>query len=106
MAEYERCAAIEGSAHSVCEDYRAAATIDLEHDRADVAAGRALAMPVRVLWGENGIVGSCFDVLALWRERARDVTGGTLPCGHYIPEEAPAPLLAEALSFFNATHKD
>jgi haloacetate dehalogenase len=100
MAEYERCAAIEGSAHSVCEDYRAAATIDLEHDRADVAAARALTMPLRVLWGEHGVVGACFDVLALWRERAQDVSGGALPCGHYIPEEAPAPLLAEALSFF------
>jgi haloacetate dehalogenase len=106
LAEYERCAAIDGTARAICEDYRASATIDLDHDRADIAAGRRLDMPLRVLWGEHGVVGRCFDVLALWRERARDVTGGTLACGHYIPEEAPAELVAEALSFFHATPKD
>ncbi|MBO9516307.1 MAG: alpha/beta hydrolase [Variovorax sp.] len=106
LAEYERCAAIDGTAHAICEDYRASATIDLEHDRADVQAGRVLTMPVRVLWGEHGVVGRCFDVPALWRQRAQDVTGASLPCGHYIPEEAPAELLAEALPFFNATHED
>ncbi|SCK59330.1 haloacetate dehalogenase [Variovorax sp. HW608] len=106
LAEYERCAAIDGTARAICEDYRASATIDLDHDRADIAAGRKLDMPLRVLWGEHGVVGRCFDVLALWRERAQDVTGGTLACGHYIPEEAPAELVAEALSFFHATPKD
>ena len=106
LAEYERCASIEGTAKAICEDYRASATIDLDHDRADVAAGRRLEQPVRVLWGEHGAVGRCFDVLALWRERAAEVTGGALPCGHYIPEEAPGELLAEALSFFNANPKD
>lgn len=100
LAEYERCIAIEGTAQAVCEDYRASATIDLEHDRADIAAGRKLAQPLRVLWGKHGVVGRCFDVLALWRERALEVSGGTLPCGHYIPEEAPRELLAEALPFF------
>ena len=106
LAEYERCASIEGTAKAICEDYRASATIDLDHDRADVAAGRRHEQPVRVLWGEHGAVGRCFDVLALWRERAAEVTGGALPCGHYIPEEAPRELLAEALSFFNANPKD
>ncbi|HEY3048168.1 MAG TPA: alpha/beta hydrolase [Polaromonas sp.] len=100
LAEYERCAQIPGTAKSICEDYRASATIDLLHDRADVAAGRQLAQPLRVLWGEHGAVGQCFDVLDLWRERARDVSGRSLPCGHYIAEEAPALLLAEALNFF------
>ncbi|MBT2322570.1 alpha/beta hydrolase [Variovorax paradoxus] len=103
LAEYERCAAIEGTAQGICEDYRASATIDLEHDRADIAAGLKLTQPLRVLWGEHGAVGRCFDVLSLWRERAADVSGATLPCGHYIPEEAPHELLAEALPFFNAT---
>lgn len=103
MAEYERCAAIEGTAHAICEDYRASATIDLEHDRSDIAAGRKLAQPLRVLWGEHGVVGRCFDVLAQWSRRADDVSGRPLPCGHYIPEEAPLHLLAEALPFFNAT---
>ncbi|MEJ7685989.1 MAG: alpha/beta hydrolase [Variovorax sp.] len=106
LAEYERCAAIEGTAQSMCEDYRAAATIDLEHDRADIAAGRLLKQPLRVLWGEHGIVGSCFDVLALWRERATNVSGGTLPSGHYIPEEAPGALLAEAELFFKHASND
>ncbi|MDM0080817.1 alpha/beta hydrolase [Variovorax sp. J31P179] len=102
LAEYERCAAIPGSAQAICEDYRASAGIDLDHDRADIAAGRRLAQPLRVLWGAHGAVGRSFDVLSLWRERADDVAGGALPCGHYIPEEAPAELLAEALAFFNA----
>ena len=100
LAEYERCVQIPGTATSICEDYRASATIDLAHDRADVAAGRQLAQPLRVLWGEHGAVGQCFDALRLWRERARDVSGLSLPCGHYIAEEAPALLLVEALNFF------
>jgi haloacetate dehalogenase len=100
LAEYERCAAIPGTASAICADYRASAGIDLAHDREDIAAGRKLAQPVRVLWGEHGAVGRCFDVLALWRERAAQVTGAALPCGHYIAEEAPELLLGEALSFF------
>ena len=100
LAEYERCALIPGTATSMCEDYRAAATVDLVHDRADVAAGRKLTQPLRVLWGEHGVVDKCFDVLDLWRERATNVSGTSLPCGHYIAEEAPQALLAEALAFF------
>ena len=100
LAEYERCALIAGSAHSVCEDYRASSSIDLVHDRLDVAALQKLHQPLHVLWGAQGVVGQCFDVLALWRERALKVTGKTLPCGHYIAEEAPAALLDEAFQFF------
>lgn len=100
LAEYERCVALPGTARAICADYRASATIDLDHDRIDVAAGRRLVHPLRVLWGEHGAVGRCFDVLALWRERAQDVTGRALPCGHYIAEEAPQALLVEALEFF------
>jgi len=99
LAEYERCIALPGSAEAICEDYRASATIDLEHDRADVATDRRLAMPLRVLWGANGVVGACFDVLALWRERADDVSGRALPCGHYVAEEAPDALIEEALAY-------
>lgn len=106
LAEYERCAALPGTAASVCEDYRASATIDLEHDRADVAAGRRLDQPLRVLWGEHGTVARCFDVLALWRERAAQVSGHSLPCGHYIAEEAPERLITEALSFFQPDSKE
>jgi haloacetate dehalogenase len=100
LAEYERCAQIPGTAASICEDYRASATIDLAHDRTDVEAGLRLAQPLRVLWGQHGAVGQCFDVMSLWRDRAKDVSGRSLPCGHYIAEEAPALLLAEALDFF------
>ena len=100
LAEYERCAALPGTATSICEDYRASAGIDLEHDRADVVAGHRLMQPLRVFWGEYGTVGRCFDVLSLWRERAHQVTGQALPCGHYIAEELPERVIAEAVPFF------
>ena len=102
LAEYERCIQIPGSARGICEDYRASATIDLDHDRADVAAGKKLVIPVHVLWGEHGVVAKNFDVLALWRERAIKVSAQALPCGHYIAEEAPEALLAHANHFFIA----
>ncbi len=102
LAEYERCAAIAGTGTSICEDYRASAGIDLEHDRADVQAGRRLTQPLRVLWGEHGAVGRCFDVLALWRERATQVSGQALPCGHYLAEELPEQVTAQALNFFQS----
>jgi haloacetate dehalogenase len=102
MAEYERCIQIAGSARGICEDYRASATIDLAHDRADVADGKKLALPLKVLWGEKGVVGQNFAVLPLWRERAWDVSGAALPCGHYIAEEAPDLLLTQAHDFFIA----
>ena len=85
---------------SLCEDYRASASIDLVHDRADVAAGLKLTQPLRVLWGEHGAVGKCFDVPGLWAERAQNISGRSLPCGHYIAEEAPELLLEETLQFF------
>ena len=100
MAEYERCLALPGSATAVCEDYRASASIDLDHDRADRAAGRHLQMPLRVLWGEQGTVGKCFDALALWRDVASQVSGRALDGGHYIAEEQPAALLEEIHQFF------
>ena len=100
LAEYERCAQIPGTGTSISEDYRASATIDLVHDRADIAAGLQLRQPLRVLWGEHGTVGQCFDVLRLWQERASNVSGAGLPCGHYIAEEAPELLLTQAFEFF------
>jgi len=103
LAEYERCIARAGTAASLCADYRASAGIDLVHDEEDVAAARRLAQPLHVLWAEHGAVGRCFDVLALWRERANSVTGRSLPCGHYIAEEVPALMLAEAFAFFRST---
>jgi haloacetate dehalogenase len=100
LAEYERCIARAGAVAAICEDYRASCGIDLEHDRADRGAGSLIQMPLRVLWGAHGTVARCFDVLALWRERARQVSGRPLDCGHYIAEERPAELLGEMLEFF------
>lgn len=99
LAEYQRCLALPGAAHGLCEDYRAAATIDLEHDRVDRDAGRRLAMPLLVLWGEQGVIGKCFDPLAEWRRVAENVAGQGLPCGHYIAEEAPDALLEHVSAF-------
>ncbi|MFC0252191.1 alpha/beta fold hydrolase [Massilia consociata] len=99
LAEYARCLALPGTAHGICEDYRAAAGIDLEHDRADRDAGRRIGQPLLVLWGGQGVVQRCFDPLALWHAVAARAEGEALPCGHYIPEEAPQALLARALPF-------
>lgn len=106
LAEYERCAAIAGTGRSICEDYRASASIDLAHDRADVQAGRRLTPPLRVLWGQQGAVGQCFDVLGLWRERATQLSGEALPCGHYLAEEMPQAVAAQALDFFHPEHDE
>ncbi len=103
MAEYERAAASEGWVHSVCEDYRASATIDLVHDQASRDAGGKIAMPLQVLWGELGVVNRCFKPVDLWQAQAmQPVQSKALPCGHYIAEEAPAELLAHALPFLLA----
>jgi len=104
-AEYARCIAQPGTAAAMCADYRAAATIDLDHDRASRAAGARIAAPLRVLWGARGVVASCFDPLALWRAAADQVSGRALDCGHYIAEEAPPELLSEALAFFEGEHR-
>lgn len=99
-AEYERCIVKPGTASAICSDYRAGAGIDLEHDRADRAAGRRVTQPLRVLWGAKGVVGTCFEPLALWQAAAENVTGRAVDSGHYIAEEAPDEVLAEAAEFF------
>ncbi|TWO72648.1 alpha/beta hydrolase [Caenimonas sedimenti] len=104
LAEYERCASLPGTAAAICADYRASAGIDLTHDEADAAAGRKLRQPLRVLWGEHGAVGRNFDVAALWRDAADEFTGRSVPCGHYIAEEAPALLLNDAFQFFRSSN--
>ncbi|RCW74422.1 alpha/beta fold hydrolase [Pseudorhodoferax soli] len=102
LAAYEAGLRQGGAAHGLCEDYRASAGIDLEHDRADRAAGRKLGMPLLVLWGEEGVVHRCFEPLAEWQRAAGDVRGRPLPCGHYIAEEAPQALLDAVLPFLQA----
>ena len=99
MQDYLRCFSPE-TIHASCEDYRASATIDLRHDQTDIDAGRALACPVLALWGAKGFVGRKYDVLAEWRKWATEVSGNALPCGHYLPEEAPQETLAALLNFF------
>ncbi|ALG73229.1 alpha/beta hydrolase [Azospirillum thiophilum] len=83
--------------HASCEDYRAAATIDLRHDEED--GGARVECPLRVLWGEHGVIERCFDALAEWRKRAVDVSGRSLPGGHYLAEELPD-LVAEEIHLF------
>jgi haloacetate dehalogenase len=91
-AEYLAGVSNPQSMHAMCEDYRAAASIDLVHDRADRAAGKKLTMPLRVL---------CFKPIQDWQVVAQDVSGQTVPCGHYIPEELPTELIAQARAFFS-----
>lgn len=86
--------------HGMCEDYRAAASIDLEHDRADRAAGKKINCPLLILWGEHGVINRCFKPLDDWHRVAGNVSGHTLPCGHYVPEEVPALLIEEMKTFF------
>jgi haloacetate dehalogenase len=101
LAAYLRCFSDPAVIHASCEDYRAAATIDIRHDDED--GDRKLSQPLLALWGENGIIGRCFDPLALWRLRARDVRGRALPGGHYLAEEVPDLVAAEFAAFFGET---
>ncbi len=99
LAEYRRCFRDPAAIHASCEDYRAAESIDLAHDEADI--GSKVAAPLLVLWGKYGTIERCFHPLADWAERAENVKGRVLDCGHYIPEEAPAELLKELATFLS-----
>ena len=96
--EYLRCFSNPDTIHASCEDYRASASIDLEHDAADV--GLKLDIPLLVLWGATAMVGNKYDMLCAWREVATDVTGFAVPGGHYLPEEAPDETYQALLDFF------
>jgi haloacetate dehalogenase len=97
--EYLRCFSDPAAIHGSCEDYRAAGTVDLEHDAEDEAAGRKIRCPLLVLWGAEGAVGRLFEPVQEWRNYGTDVRGHALPCGHYIPEEIPDQLYRELLGF-------
>lgn len=99
LSEYIRCAALPGSAHGVCEDYRASASIDLQHDESSLAAGERIQSPLLVLWGADGAIERCFKPLECWSQVASDLRGEALPCGHYVAEEAPQAMLDKALPF-------
>ncbi len=98
MEEYLRCFSRPETIHASCEDYRAAASIDMDHDRAD--RSRKITCPLLVLWGAQGFVGHHYDVLGVWREYAERVEGRTLECGHFLPEEDPDSVCREIESFF------
>lgn len=97
FAEYLRCYRDPATRHAICEDYRAAATIDLDHDAAD--SDRRVTAPLLALWGAKGTIGQLYDVLATWREKAADVRGRALECGHTLQEELPEAVLVELLDF-------
>jgi haloacetate dehalogenase len=97
LREYVRRFRDPAAIHGSCEDYRAAATIDLEHDAAD--AGERIRSPLLVLWGEHGAMHRLYDVLGSWRPLADDVRGHALPCGHFLPEEAPSETTSALLGF-------
>ncbi len=100
FAEYVRCAKLPGAIHAMCEDYRAAAGIDLEHDRETRAAGGKVKCPLQVYWGAEGVIERCFNALSIWKEYAENVGGSAFPSGHYIPEQVPEMLFAELNTFF------
>jgi haloacetate dehalogenase len=100
FAEYLRCFQNPETIHASCEDYRAAASIDLEHDASDL--NRKIECPLLVLWGDKGLVHRKYEVLEVWRERASQVSGTSLNCGHYLPEESPEQVLDELLPFLRS----
>ncbi|HUQ51079.1 MAG TPA: alpha/beta hydrolase [Gammaproteobacteria bacterium] len=100
QAEYQRANGTPEGVHGMCEDYRAGASIDLQHDAADLDS--KIRCPLHVLWAENGAMDKLYDVLAIWRERARTVTGKGMPGGHNMQEGAPAEVLAELRTYLGA----
>ena len=101
LADYERCFCRPEAIHAACEDYRAAASIDLVHDRASREAGQRIACDLLVLWGARGVVQRLFDPIPLWQAQcAGQVTGEALPGGHFLPEELPNETAQALLDFF------
>ena len=99
FAEYLRAFQLPDSIHASCEDYRAGATIDLVHDAADL--DHKISCPLLILWGARGAWPRFYDVLAVWRERASNVSGKEMPTGHFIAEEKPELLLEELNKFLS-----
>lgn len=97
--EYIRCFSTAESIHASCEDYRAAATIDLVHDEEDMSTKVTCAL--LVLWGAKGFIQRNYDVLSIWREHALHVEGKSLECGHFLAEESPLEVCEELLQFFD-----
>jgi haloacetate dehalogenase len=100
LDEYRRCFRDPATIHASIEDYRAAATIDLAHDQADEES--RVECPLLVLWGGRGLIERWYDVLATWREKARDVRGQAIDAGHFLCEEKPEETAAALDDFFAA----
>lgn len=100
FAEYLRCFQNPNTLHAMCEDYRAAASIDLEHDQADL--DQKIRCPILVLWGSKGAMQPLYDVIATWKERAAHVRGKALPGGHYLPEQLAEEVHAELTAFLSS----
>jgi haloacetate dehalogenase len=101
MERYKAWFRSPGAVHAACEDYRAGYTCDMENDRRDRTAGRRIACPVLALWG-SGPTAKPIGFLDAWRDWAGDVRGGSMPCGHFLMEEAPEPTARALLDFFAA----
>jgi haloacetate dehalogenase len=97
QAEYFRIQSDPANIHGMCEDYRAAASIDLDHDKADFS--KKIACPLHVMWAKPGAMDNLYDVLSIWKERGTNVTGKGMPGGHNMQEGAPEPVLAELQAF-------
>jgi haloacetate dehalogenase len=101
LADYLDAARDPAMIRGMCEDYRAAATIDLDHDRASREAGVKVRCPLLVLWGEKGKIGAWYDPLVIWREYCTaELSGFSVPSGHYLAEEAPEDVLRAFETFF------
>ena len=98
MAEYLRCFGDPQTVHGTCEDYRASASIDLEHDRQDI--DKNIECPVWVLWGNKGVIEKKYDVIENWKKRAINVQGKAISCGHFLPEESREEIYKSIKIFF------
>jgi haloacetate dehalogenase len=101
LADYVRWFSDPAAVAATCADYRSAATIDLEHDEASMRQGARIACPTLVLWGEQAFVGRTYEPLRVWQQYATDVTGRGLPCGHFLPEEAPDAVVSAVRDFLD-----
>ena len=100
--EYSRAQRDPANIHGMCEDYRAGASIDLDHDKADLDKKNKIRCPFLTLWAANGPMGRLYDVMAVWREYAANVKGKGLPGEHNLQEDVPNEVLAELLPFLKA----
>ena len=100
LEEYLRCFRDPRTVHAICEDYRAAATLDFAHDEADRREEKRVMCPMLALWGRQGNLDEWYDVVGIWRGWADDVRGRGLRCGHYLPEEVPGETYSELRTFF------